>query len=192
MGRPCEFDEDEALDRAMRAFWEGGYDATSLEQLQAATGMGRQSLYNAFGDKRALFLRCLERYHARGLGRLREQLGEPPLRRAVAGLFEYVATRADKEKRAGCLQVNTAMELAARDVEVGDLVARFQRDLEAVFTEALEAARRRGELSPRFDCRATGRFLVGTFLGLLVLAKGDPRSEAPADVAKVALRALDP
>lgn len=193
MGRPAEFDETEALERAMSAFWKGGYDATGLDDLVEATGLGRQSLYNTFGDKRSLFLRCLQLYHERGVQSLTAHLAaERPVARAFASLFEGLVREADGEKRRGCFMVNSAMELASRDVEVGDLIARQQRVLEDVFTAALESGRDRGELDPGLDVRAVGRFLVGTLLGVTVLAKSDPRSDAAADMARVALGVLDP
>src|SRR5918998_3517283 len=61
-GRPREYDPEEALNRATEAFWRGGFAATSLDDLSAATGMNRPSLYGAFGDKRALFIKSYRRY----------------------------------------------------------------------------------------------------------------------------------
>lgn len=194
MGRPCEFDEGQALDAAMRAFWEGGYEATGLDQLQAATGVGRQSLYNKFGDKRALFLRCLARYHERAMIGLGQLLARPPVTAAFRSLFEGLLTEPDADKRMGCFMVNTAMELARKDVEVGDLVARNQRGLEETFFTALQAGRARGELpesaDPASRDRATARFLVGALLGVKVLTKSDPRSPAAADMVRLTLDAL--
>ena len=194
VGRPCEFEEGQALDAAMRAFWEGGYEATGLDQLQAATGVGRQSLYNKFGDKRALFLRCLARYHERGLEGLRRLFAAGPVPAAFRTLFEGLLAEPDADKRMGCFMVNTAMELARRDVEVGDLVARNQCSLEDAFHEALQAGRARGELpataDPASHDRATARFLVGALLGVKVLTKSDPRSPAAADMVRVTLDAL--
>lgn len=193
MGRPAEFDEAEALERAMSAFWRGGYDATGLDDLVEATGLGRQSLYNTFGDKRGLFLRCLRLYNERGARALRAHLeGERPVGRAFASLFESILREGDEEKRRGCFMINAAMELAPRDVEVGDLIARHQRVLEDVFTAALQAGRDRGELAVDLDVRAVGRFLVGTLLGVTVLAKSDPRSDAAGDMVRVALQVLRP
>lgn len=193
MGRPAEFDEAEALERAMSAFWKGGYDATGLDDLVEATGIGRQSLYNTFGDKRGLFLRCLRLYQERGARALRSHLeGERPVDRAFASLFESILREGDEEKRRGCFMINAAMELAPRDVEVGDLIARHQRVLEDVFTAALAGGVERGELAKDLDARAVGRFLVGTLLGMTVLAKSDPRSDAAADMVRVALQALRP
>jgi TetR/AcrR family transcriptional repressor of nem operon len=195
VGRPCEFDEGQALDAAMRAFWEGGYEATGLDQLQAATGVGRQSLYNKFGDKRALFLRCLARYHERAIAGLGELFArQRPVTAAFTTLFEGLLTEPDADKRMGCFMVNTAMELARKDVEVGDLVARNQRGLEQTFFDALQSGRGRGELPARAESAghdlATARFLVGALLAVKVLTKSDPRSPAAVDMVRVTLEAL--
>lgn len=191
MGRPCGFDQDEALERALGVFWRLGYEGASLDDLCQAMGIGRQSLYNTYGDKRTLFLRCLRRYTERNEVALREHLGGVrPVQRAFAALFDQALGQPDERKRMGCFSINTGMELAPRDVEVGDLIARGQRMLEDVFTEALEAGAGRAELAPGSDCRALGRFLVGTLLGVTVLLKSDPRSPAPRAMVDVALQAL--
>lgn len=191
MGRHCEFDEAEALDRAMVVFWKKGFEAASLDDLVQATGVGRQSLYNKFGDKRALFLRCLRRYKAGFEATVREHLArERPVARAFASLFERFLREPDAQKRMGCLMVNTAMELARTDVEVGDVIAGSQRALEAAFVEALEAGRARGDLPRDLRCEPMARFLLGTLLGMTVLQKSDPRSPAAADLVEVALQTL--
>src|SRR5690606_20762283 len=87
-GRPRTFDEDEALDRAMRVFWARGYERTSLPELLDAMGIARQSLYHAFGDKRALFLRCLDRYAAEAARPTLERLRAPG--RAIDALLDVV------------------------------------------------------------------------------------------------------
>lgn len=189
MGRPITFDEAEALERAMRVFWRSGFEATSLDDLCQAMGVGRQSLYNTFGDKRALFLRCLRHYAAGFEGSLRDHFAQQrPVRDAFAALFERFLGEPDDQKRRGCLLVNTGMELAPRDVEVGDIIARHQRVMEDLFCEALEARRR--ELPAKADPRTLARFLVGTLLGVTVLMKSDPRSPAPRAMVEVALQTL--
>lgn len=192
MGRPCEFDEAEALDRAMVVFWEKGFEVASLDDLVQATGVGRQSLYNKFGDKRALFMRCLRRYTERLEAAVGEHLErERPIQRAFAALFERFLAEPDERKRRGCFMVNTAMELARSDVAVGDVIAGNQRALEAIFTRALVAARARGELPRGFACETVARFLLGVLLGLTVLQKSDPRSPAARDMVTVALQTLE-
>lgn len=176
----------------MQAFWKSGYDGTGMEDLLRATEIGRQSLYNKFGDKRALFLRCLRHYHETRTQALREFFAEQrPVRAAFARLFEGAVTQGDERKRLGCLTLNTVMEMVSKDVEIADLLARHQRRLEDVFVEAIEAGVRRGELPRSFDARAAGRFLVGVFFGLTALAKGDPSSPALADTARLSLKIFD-
>ena len=188
MARPCEFDEDDVLDKAMRTFWMRGYDGTSLEDLLAATGIARQSLYNRFGDKRALFIKALRRYHGIGQERLKavfEQI--QPVSEAFRQLFTNASHESDDLKRMGCFMINTAMELARNDVEIADIVTRNQRMFEDLFVTALEAGKARGELPAGFDCLANGRFLVGAFFGLKVLAKSDPSSPILTDMVTITL-----
>ncbi len=191
MARPCEFDENEVLDKAMHTFWQQGYDGTSLEDLLAATGIARQSLYNRFGDKRALFIKALRRYHANGGERLNPLFEQVrPVQNAFRLLFESAATEDDEAKRMGCFMINAAMEMARHDVEIADIVTRNQRAFEERFVGALETGRQRGELPADFDCRATGRFLVGALFGLKVLAKSDPSSPMLTDMVNLTLNVL--
>ena len=87
MARTPEFDHDQVLDAALQAFWEKGYEATSLNDLLEATGLARQSLYNTFGDKRGLFLASLRRYADVGVGRLSEALEGGSVRAAIRGVL---------------------------------------------------------------------------------------------------------
>lgn len=193
MGRPPEFDEAEVLERAMRVFWRSGFEATSLDDLVEATGVGRQSLYNRFGEKRALFLRCLRHYAERFEGTVRGLLErERPVARAFELLFESVLSEPDEQKRRGCLLINSAMELSPRDVEVGDLIARSQGVIQELFQDALQAGKARGELPRGFQPQPVARFLLGALLGLTVLQKSDPRSGAARDMVQVTLRVLVP
>lgn len=188
MARPCSFDPDQALEQAIMVFWKEGYEGCGIDDLLSATGVARQSLYNTFGDKRTLFLRCLREYQAKAFEKLRERLAQGSVVEAFHDLFFGAVAEDDVAKRMGCLMINTAMELAHTDVEIADLVARHQRTFEDVFVEALEAGTARGELPEDFDCRGVGRFLVGALFGLKVLAKSDPRSPALEDTARLALR----
>src|SRR5262245_37413696 len=85
-GRPPEFDRDDALERAMRLFWAKGYEGTSMSDLTVALGIGRQSLYGAFGGKRELFVACLERYSEHVLERSLFGTLDEPAGSALAAL----------------------------------------------------------------------------------------------------------
>src|SRR5262245_60309956 len=118
-GRPPTYDAEAALARATDAFWDQGYAATSLDELAAATGMNRPSLYGAFGDKRALYLKTLRRYGAGG--QLRAALADDtPLRGALARVYR-VATDlylSGKHGARGCYLIGTATTEAVKSREV--------------------------------------------------------------------------
>jgi TetR/AcrR family transcriptional repressor of nem operon len=177
MARPRQFDPDEVLDRSMREFWGRGYRETSVDDLVEATGVQPGSLYNAFpGGKRDLFLRALDRYSKLVVP---EKLGA--LERPGAGLAELrayfdglVSDLTSPEGRMGCLMVNSTVELAAHDSEVGAVVRGHMARLERSAERALRNARRRGEVSRHVDPRAKATQLMATGMGLMVVGKTDP------------------
>jgi TetR/AcrR family transcriptional regulator, transcriptional repressor for nem operon len=177
MARPRQFDPDEVLDRSMHEFWERGYRDTSVDDLVQATGVRPGSLYNAFpGGKRGLFLETLHRYSnlvvPEKLGALeRPGAGLPELRAYFDGLVRDLSTR---EGRIGCLMVNSAVELAAEDSEVGELVRGHMSRLERNAERALRNAKRRGEISSRVNPRAKATQLMATGMGLMVVGKTGP------------------
>ena len=188
MARTREFDEGEALDAALRTFRRKGYEATTLPDLLEATGLARQSLYNAFGDKRGLFLKSLRRYAEGELARMAETLRNAPIREAIASVFESVMRGAHRES--GCFLVNAGVELMPRDPEVGRIVASALLQQEKALAGALRRAVRSGELrlAPK-QIAPTARFLVGVLQGLVVLTKSG--SPAARDAAAMALRAIE-
>jgi TetR/AcrR family transcriptional repressor of nem operon len=192
VARPKAFDRDKALEDAMHVFWVKGYEATSLPDLLSAMNIGRQSLYDTFGDKRALFLAALARYRTLTDDFLRSCLtDQPSVKTAIRRLFEQVAAEPDDRKRRGCLLVNSAVELAPHDREAARIVTASQRATERLFRRALELARDRGELPRDRDLTALARYLVSAVQGLRVTAKADPRPAALRDVVDVAMRVLD-
>lgn len=189
MARPCEFCEDDVLDKVMRTFWAKGYDGTSLEDLLNASGIARQSLYNRFGDKRSLFLKALQRYQDDGKAQLKTLFEQVhPISQAFRQLFETVRDETDSNKRMGCFAINAAMEMAHTDLAIADFITRNQRQFEQLFVSVLEQAKTRQELPADFDALASGRFLVGAYFGLKVLAKSDPSSPMLTDMIEVSLK----
>jgi TetR/AcrR family transcriptional repressor of nem operon len=177
MARPRRFDPDEVIDRSMREFWERGYRDTSVDDIVEATGVQPGSLYNAFpGGKRGLFLRALDRYSKlvvpQKLGALEDPgAGLAELRGYFDGLIEDLTTR---EGQMGCLMVNSTVELAAEDSEVGAIVREHMRRLERNAEWALRNAQRRGEVGKHVDPRATAVQLMATGMGLMVVGKTAP------------------
>ncbi|MGY8633651.1 TetR/AcrR family transcriptional regulator [Bradyrhizobium sp. 14AA] len=185
-GRPRSFDVEAAVERAMGVFWSRGYHATALPDLLRATRLSRGSLYAAFGDKHALFLRALDRYIADAVTRMDVEMA--PGRDPVEGLRAYLAGYVDRTSgangRRGCLLVATAMELAGRDAEVARRVTGFFKAMEARVADALSRAKAAGKLADRVEPPSAAKILVCFVEGLRVVGKTAPArttSQATAD-----------
>lgn len=193
MARPREFEPDAALERAMQAFWAKGYKATSLDDICAATGLSRSSLYAAFGGKRALLHRSLARYEEEAVARITAALAKPlPIRESVAGFVgELIERIVAGPGRAGCFIGNCAAELAGRDNATAARVRQSLARIEGTFCNALTHAQARGEISPDADVASLARFLVSGIQGLRLVGKANPDRAALTDIAAVMLRCLD-
>jgi len=191
-GRPRSFDVEDVLGRAMLVFWKKGYEATGLVDLEQATGLGRQSLYTAFGDKRALFLRVVEHYFTRVLQPGIDLLDAPGSARhnleRVFGAWEATAT--DPEFN-GCLVGNSVPELSSRDPEAGAVLARKLELMEAAFARALRRAKREGEVRASLDVKDTARSLLTLAQGLAVVARANRDPAFVRGVVRTASALLD-
>ena len=163
-GRPREFDSEEVLDAAIAAFWRDGFVDTGVAELTAEMGIGRQSLYNAFGDKRAVFVSALRRYCEQKYAFMEEQLSDEP--KPVARLRELLHEMRQEHSRdcaKGCLAINSIPLFAGKDPEIEAILtshaARLCKLLETVFRRAQKS----GELAVDLDCRQ----LAGGFMVLL-------------------------
>src|ERR1700694_1626 len=148
-GRPRAYDPDVALAQVIDTFWDAGYAGTSLDDLSAATGMNRPSLYGAFGDKRALYLKALERYRAGNRAALKEALAlDQPLRQTLREVYaKALAVYLSGEGVArGCFMIGTAATEAVGNPEVRAFLAESVRGLDAAFEARIRFARERGEL----------------------------------------------
>jgi TetR/AcrR family transcriptional repressor of nem operon len=175
VGRPRKFCRDEALDKAMALFWEQGFEATGVAQLTETLGIGRQSLYGAFGDKRGLYLEALKRYSDESLGGIRKQLNGPG--RAIDGLHAFLdglAERAGSPGYSGCFLTNSCSELGARDPDLTIVLQHNLTRLADLFQGAIERAQAEGDISADTNPRALARALVNTLQGLATASKVEP------------------
>ena len=193
MARPREFEIQTVLDRAMHVFWMKGYDATSLDDLCKATGLGRSSLYAAFGDKHELFLTTLRRYEDQAVERITAALSGPhTIRESMAILLgRMIDDIVAGPGRRGCFIGNCAAELARNDANAGNRVRRALDRIESVFRAALERAQERGEIARGSELDALARFLTASFQGLRLVGKAKPDRAVLDDIAAVTLRCLD-
>ncbi len=149
VGRPREFDTEQVLEAAMRAFWANGFESTSLADLVSATGLHKGSLYQAFGDKHSLFVQSLNRYLADVRLHKNEALAnaKSPLsgiRDVLHGFIDKSETNVGCPK--GCLAVKTLVEMAPDDVEVQDIMDSHKANMKKSMITQLEAAQKIGEL----------------------------------------------
>jgi AcrR family transcriptional regulator len=190
MARPRNFDEERAVEAAMRAFWTAGYEATSTQDLCEATGLGRSSIYNTFKSKHDLFERALRRYMElkavdytallEGTGTVREKIAEL-LRRMIED---------ETGDGLGCLVVNTGIELAPRDPEIAALLERDYRRRLDILRSTFRAGQRAGEIEPDRDPAELAHFVIATIGGIRVSARSGLGRDALEAVANAALRAI--
>ena len=188
MPRPKEFDIGQVLDRATELFWTKGYEETSMRDLEERLGVGRQSLYSTFGDKRDLFLAALDRYAALQRERVAPLLapdaGLGSIRAYFASVFSPAACT---EPRRSCMMLNSVVEFGQADAEVARRYVANEQFIIGAFRHALSGAVQKGELPPTIDQNALALFLVSQMYGLVVLSKG---GASPATLERVVATAL--
>ena len=193
MARPKEFDRNQALKKAMTVFWEQGYEATSTDDLVRAIGIGRQSMYDTFGDKHQLYLEALRFYEADTGTALFKRLYEAPS--PFVAVWDYILSVADgtpADRARGCFFVNATTERAPSDPDVAALIRNSSMKCEAAFERILREAKERGEVDRSVDERVAARFLLSTIRGLRVSAKADVEPEDLRAIAALALSILKP
>ncbi|MDA0184010.1 TetR/AcrR family transcriptional regulator [Solirubrobacter phytolaccae] len=179
MARPREFDEDSVVAAARDRFWDAGYAATSLSDLTSATGLGRASLYGAFGDKHALYLRIFDDYIAGAVRSVHDDLAgddQGALERIRTHLLENARASAGNPR--GCLLARGTAELAGRDDDVAARSTQAHEDLALEYANAVRAAQRAGDVDPTADAATLGRLLLMIHRGTEALGRGG-MSEAP-------------
>ncbi len=193
MARHKEFDQDEALHKAMEVFWSRGYEAASIQDLVEHMGVNRQSLYDTFGDKHALFLQALDRYHEVESRKLFDLLERPgSVKKALRQLFTVVIEGSLCEGgRRGCLMVNAMSELSGRCKATAARTCRNMEAVEGAFYRALLRGKKEGELKGVREPRAVARFLYSSLQGLVLMAKATQDRKTLEDVVKVTLSVLD-
>ncbi|GIF47418.1 TetR family transcriptional regulator [Asanoa ferruginea] len=178
MARQKEFDPDVALDRAMTLFWEQGYAKTSMQELVARMGIHKRSMYDTFGDKRALYLKALDRY-AETVEQVNVAAAERQTdgRAALRGLFES-ALPGGGQQPLGCLSVNTATELALRDPDAAARVEKSFARQQQLVLDLIRRGQETGQIAAHHDPRGLALTLFNAWVGLRVRVRtGAPRAQ---------------
>jgi len=175
MARTRQFDERQALLEAMLVFWEKGYEGTSIHDLEQAMGLNRTSIYNAFGNKRALFNRVMLCYKESVMSALFAELQNAPnikegVRRLLYGALDI---HFDEENPGGCLMVLSMLEENQHDeLAKADMQEAFH-NLKNTVQTLLSRAKKAGELSPDLDTGSMATTIVTTMSGMMVLGKAN-------------------
>ena len=186
MARPRSFDPDDVLEVAREVFLRKGYQAASLDEITAASGIAKPSLYAAFGDKSALFLRVLDRYHDGILGWAERVLAQPgPARDAIRQwLTGFVPYCSGAKGARGCLSINSATDGSLDQAEVRKSIERYNRRLEQLLRARLHADR--AQFKKGFDPDLTARTIMVVHTGLMSLAhQGSDAKQVQAVIDQV-------
>jgi TetR/AcrR family transcriptional regulator, transcriptional repressor for nem operon len=193
LARPRAFDDEQALDAAISCFWRHGLAATSIRDLAAAMNMNVPSLYNAFGDKNALFKLAIEKYAVRSMreriARLESQCAP---KEAIETFFRELIQRStsDPEHR-GCFIVNSALEVAAHDEEIRTIVASYTREIEAFFLRCIKRGQAQGAIDAALKPAEMASHFLGLVFGIRVAARCRPERKLLDGMVQPALKLLE-
>jgi TetR/AcrR family transcriptional repressor of nem operon len=189
MARPSEFDRDEAIASAIKVFARHGFEAASTSDLLEGMGIGRQSLYGAFGDKRRLFLEALSRYAADSLVQMRDALSKGTASEGVeAALLVGLGSSDDLES--GCLGVGSIAEFSRSDPDVNALNDQAGEVVVEAFAARVREGVANGEFDAKLDVDAAGRMLLVLRSGLKIAARGGASDKVLREAARLSLRGL--
>lgn len=192
MGRPAKFDRQEILEASMQLFWRRGYESTSLRDLLEHTGLGRQSLYRAFGDKESLFKEAINYYAQIQLQMNTAILTNPdvePLER-VNNLFLRWEGMVAEGMTDGCMMVNSITELGQVSPQLAQMCHDHLQNLEGLLQTCLSEAASAGALSANSDPESLGRWLLVVIKGLAVSVRTEKKSEFVSQMRQTTMAVL--
>jgi len=190
-GRPRAYDPEEALAKAMGAFWDRGYAATSLDDISAATGMNRPSLYAAFGDKQAIYLKAIERYRA-GPAVKNALAGGRTLREALRRVYKAalaIYLHGDRGAR-GCFVIGTAATEAVTNPLVREQLAGVLNDVDDAFEARIRQAKGEGELPADADPETLARLASATLHSLALRARAGEKRRVLEAIAEAGVTSV--
>jgi TetR/AcrR family transcriptional repressor of nem operon len=193
MARPRQFNEQEVLLQIMKLFWKQGYEATSMSDIMRETGLSKSSLYDAFGNKRELFLASFEIYRQMRIRTLEGYLtSQSDARSSLVYFFEMILSHALAQERPfGCMSCNEAVELAPHDDEVQKLVERDFQGIEDALTEAIKRGMSDGSIPRGKDARMLARHMTVTHHGFMMMSRSRADFKRLEDTIAILVSLLD-
>lgn len=193
IGRPPEFDVNEVIVAAMDTFWSNGFEGTSMQQILKSTGLSKSSLYQTFGGKQELFVKCLDQYSMDMKESLLAKLSQS---KSGVGFIKEVLLSAAKEAKGpgipkGCLIMNTATEFAQHNSAVSKSVNRGIEAFKFVFATALEKARESGEIEKSADVDQLSSYVVSSMSGIKSIVKSGADEKSVRSIVEVVMKAIN-
>ncbi|PWC18865.1 TetR/AcrR family transcriptional regulator [Brenneria corticis] len=191
-GRPKEYDDMAVIDAAMDVFWTNGYEASSTQELCERTGLGRGSLYHAFGSKQNLYEQALRRYQELGLKAQTEILDGPgSAKERLKALLQWgVDGDLDSAKRRSCMALFSVMERSSKDPVIDRINRAYVNKLEAVLCHVIAVGQRNGEIANERPALELTRAFLASYYGLRILGQSMPDSAFLQDALEGTLAGL--
>lgn len=191
-GRPRKFQNQSILNVALNTFWVNGYNACTTAKLCETTGLGKGSLYNAYGNKHKLYKQALQYYCEQSFRKQQELLrGTKPAKEKVRILMESaINDDLNDMNRKGCFALNTAIEIGNNDSEIADIVKAHFDCLEKELLHIIEQGQQSGEIVSQRPSLELARLVRSSFYGLRVLCKVEPNKSTLMDIVKGTLATL--
>jgi TetR/AcrR family transcriptional regulator, transcriptional repressor for nem operon len=193
VGRPRTFDEEQVLEAVGAAFWDRGYAATSLDDILRASGLGKGSIYAAFGDKYAIFRRVFDNYCTTVTRAMEDALSGPDesaLRRLERVLRSAAARSDGSVAQRACFLAKTTAELAAHDPAIADRSRQAFTDLARSITGCIEQAQHAGDIDPHRDAAQLAHHVLAVLRGLEAMAEAGAEARILSDAASMEMDLL--
>jgi AcrR family transcriptional regulator len=190
-GRPLAFNQDEALDKALRIFWARGYEGASMAELTEALGINKPSIYAAFGNKEELFRKALVRYATGPAAFVGESMREPTTRLVVEKfLTQAVDFFSDKSTPNGCMIVQGALTCGQGSSNIQQELVAYRSSIETTLTKRFELAKTQGDLPPDTNVKQLAKYIATIHQGMSVQATSGATKEELLAIVEIALKNL--
>jgi TetR/AcrR family transcriptional repressor of nem operon len=191
MARPKEFENEAALDKAIKVFSSHGFEGTSTVELLKVMGISRQSMYNTFGDKKRLYLEALQRYTAGSVSEQIRALSTPssPMK-GIESLMDFAVSRAVDDPEPKCLGISAICEFGRSDSEVTIITEMASKTFMSALERRIAEAKAEGEMSKAISPQTAAQFLMATVAGIKIAARAGATKETLRGIARIALRGL--
>ena len=193
MGRPREFDMDQALEQAVHAFWNQGYEATSLSDLMETMNLQKGSIYKAFGDKHSLFIAALEHY-LNDVHKFNEETiesGRTPKDALKLWINAVLTKVCGQTVKRGCLIVNSLVERAYQDEEAAQRVKEYFTRTQKLLANKIEEGQALKQFRKDYTANELSQIIIVAYTGMLAMSKGAMSKNACTNSMKNVLKLIE-